>query len=138
MQVVHSYGEKPNEDFLQYYGFVDIENVNDAYTANLMQWVKQHFHAETGRVQAVEKSKAATKVLKQVAATLLYCLCSTHYRCLLDFQHLTLVSEFSLVIHLHAITHMETLNPMIDVHTSLDGWHEQIAKQASNQCHTWP
>ena len=37
MQIVHSYGDKPNEDFLQYYGFVDIENVHDAYTANLMQ-----------------------------------------------------------------------------------------------------
>ncbi len=68
MQVVHSYGEKPNEDFLQYYGFVDIENVHDAYTADLMQWVNQHFHAETGRVQAVEKSKAASKLLKQVAS----------------------------------------------------------------------
>ncbi|KAL0038391.1 hypothetical protein WJX77_004597 [Trebouxia sp. C0004] len=68
-EVVHSYGEKPNEDFLQYYGFVDIENVNDAYTADLMQWVKQHFHAETGRVQAAEKSKAASKLLKQAQLT---------------------------------------------------------------------
>ena len=91
MQVVHSYGEKPNEDFLQYYGFVDIEHVHDAYTADLMLWVKQHFHAEPGRVRLVEKRKAATKVLKQVAATLLYCLCSTHCHCLLYFQHLTLV-----------------------------------------------
>lgn len=71
MQVVHSYGEKPNEDFLQYYGFVDIENVHDAYTANLMQWVIQHFHAEAGRVQAVEKSKAASKLLRQVTFLLL-------------------------------------------------------------------
>ncbi|KAL0043703.1 hypothetical protein WJX82_004753 [Trebouxia sp. C0006] len=68
-EIVHSYGDKPNEDFLQYYGFVEIENVHDAYTANLMQWVIQHFHAETGRVQAVEKSKAASKLLRQAQLT---------------------------------------------------------------------
>ncbi len=114
MQVVHSYGEKPNEDFLQYYGFVDIENVNDAYTANLMQWVKQHFHAETGRVQAVEKSKAATKLLKQVASTLLTSLRSTYYHYLLDLRHLTLVcgiqGDDSLIIDRHALTHVENLD----------------------------
>ena len=66
MQILHSYGAKPNEDFLQYYGFVDIDNVNDAYTADLLQWVMQHFHAEADRVQAVQKSKAASQLLKQV------------------------------------------------------------------------
>ena len=76
MQVVHSYGEKPNEDFLQYYGFVDIENVNDAYTADLMQWVIQHFHAETSRVQAVEKSKAALRLLRQVTLAQSWQICS--------------------------------------------------------------
>ncbi len=87
MQIVHSYGDKPNEDFLQYYGFVDIENVHDAYTANLMQWVIQHFHAETGRVQAVEKSKAASKLLRQV---IFFLLTSVHNQCrhVLNLQHL--------------------------------------------------
>ncbi|DBA82091.1 TPA: Ribosomal lysine N-methyltransferase 4, variant 3 [Trebouxia sp. C0004] len=33
------------------------------------EWVKQHFHAETGRVQAAEKSKAASKLLKQAQLT---------------------------------------------------------------------
>ena len=61
VQVVHSYGEKPNEDFLQYYGFVDMENVRDAYTADLMQWVKQHFHAETGRVQSYGEKQSCNK-----------------------------------------------------------------------------
>ncbi len=65
-QVKHSYGAKPNEDFLQYYGFVDTENVNDAYTADVLQWVTQHHQLEPERVQALEKDVPALKALQQV------------------------------------------------------------------------
>ena len=40
MQVMHSYGPKPNEDFLQYYGFVDTDNIHDTYTIDLLAWMK--------------------------------------------------------------------------------------------------
>ncbi len=66
MQVTHSYGAKPNEDFLQFYGFVDIDNVNDAYTADLLHWVLEHFEAGKDNLKAAKGHKGASKLLQKV------------------------------------------------------------------------
>ena len=36
-----SYGQKPNEAFLQYYGFVDTSYKSDFYTADLVEFIQQ-------------------------------------------------------------------------------------------------
>ena len=54
MQVYHSYGDKRNEALLQYYGFVEEDNVHDYYTADLLQFVKEHGNATWRRIEAFE------------------------------------------------------------------------------------
>ncbi len=126
MQVVHSYGEKPNEDFLQYYGFVDIENVHDAYTADLMHWVKQHFHAETGRVQAVEKSSAASKLLRQV----IFILPNSLYSNAIIFLICSIYLGVPIQVDNSIIMNRQALaqDCKIDVHTFVDGWHGLLTR----------
>ena len=41
LQAVVSYGKKPNESCLQYYGFVDTSYKADFYTADLLEYVQQ-------------------------------------------------------------------------------------------------
>ena len=66
MQIKHSYGTKPNEDFLQYYGFVDIENVHDAYNADLLSYVTDHFQVVPQRLQAVHGQAYLLQALQKV------------------------------------------------------------------------
>ena len=66
MQITFSYGPKPSEDFLQYYGFVDTDNKHDAYKADLLSYVSQHFKVEPERLQAVQKDATWRQALQQV------------------------------------------------------------------------
>lgn len=62
----HSYGAKPNEDYLLYYGFVDTENIQDAYRANLWSYVTEQVGLDPGRLQAVQDQPALLQALQQV------------------------------------------------------------------------
>ena len=66
MQVKLSYGAKPNEAFLQYYGFVDTDNIHDYYTADLLEWVLQHQHVPQSAVSAVKSDSSTLAALQQV------------------------------------------------------------------------
>lgn len=66
VQVFHSYGDKNNEVLLQYYGFVEDVNVNDYYTADLLQFVKAHGNVTTERLEEWESSPYLL-TLQQVA-----------------------------------------------------------------------
>ena len=66
MQITFSYGPKPNEDFLQYYGFVDTDNKHDAYNADLLSYVTQNFEVQPQRLQAVQKDTTWLQALQQV------------------------------------------------------------------------
>ena len=68
VQIKHSYGAKPNEDFLQYYGFVDAENIHDAYSADLLQYATQHFQIAPQKLQAVQGQATLHQALQQVSA----------------------------------------------------------------------
>ena len=67
MQVMHSYGAKPNEDFLQYYGFVDTDNIHDSYSTDLLDWVSARYRLPTEGRQAVEADAAALHALHHVS-----------------------------------------------------------------------
>ena len=54
LQAVVSYGKKPNEIFLQYYGFVDTSYKADFYTADLLEYVQQ--------VQGIPQDRLTTLV----------------------------------------------------------------------------
>lgn len=69
-QVMHSYGVKPNEDFLRYYGFVDTDNIHDSYTVDLLEWIKQRYHLPEEGLLAVEADTAALHALQHVSACL--------------------------------------------------------------------
>ena len=56
MQVFHSYGDKNSELLLQYYGFVEEINVNDYYTADLLQFLKKEGDASTAQIELFESS----------------------------------------------------------------------------------
>ena len=80
MQITFSYGPKPNEDFLQYYGFVDTDNKHDAYKADLLSYVTQNFEVEPKRLEAVQRDATWLQALQQVPF-------HTPRRSLLDLQH---------------------------------------------------
>ena len=52
----HSYGNKNNEVLLQYYGFVEDINVNDYYTADLLQFAKAHGNVSVDRIEEWQAS----------------------------------------------------------------------------------
>ena len=41
MQVTAAYATAPNEVLLQHYGFVDMENAHDEYTANILSFIEE-------------------------------------------------------------------------------------------------
>ena len=69
--MTHSYGDKTNEALLQFYGFVDTQNVNDVYTADMADWVKAHYGVLEERWQFLETDAIAMHSLQQV--------CPVHY-----------------------------------------------------------
>lgn len=64
--MTHSYGGKPNEALLQFYGFVDTDNPHDVYTADMADWVKTRYGVLEERWQFVETDAAAMQSLQQV------------------------------------------------------------------------
>lgn len=66
--MTHSYGDKTNEALLQFYGFVDTDNVNDVYTANMVDWVKKHYGVLEERLQFLETDAIVMHSLQQVRA----------------------------------------------------------------------
>lgn len=76
MQVFHSYGDKSNEVLLQYYGFVEDINVNDYYTADLLQFVKARGNVTAERLEEWEASPYLP-TLQQVISTF----CEVHHMC---------------------------------------------------------
>ena len=67
MQVMHSYGAKPNEDFLQYYGFVDTDNIHDTYTIDMLEWLKSTYLLPEQGLQALESDATALHSLQHVS-----------------------------------------------------------------------
>ncbi len=65
MQVTHSYGDKSNEMLLQFYGFVEMDNMHDIYMADLADWVQQQYKAEEGRWQFLESDPIVMQELHQ-------------------------------------------------------------------------
>ena len=66
LQIKHSYGAKPNEDFLQYSGFVDVDNIHDYYTADVLDWVVQHHLAPQKALAAAQADASTRRALQQV------------------------------------------------------------------------
>lgn len=103
MQIKHSYSAKPNEDFLQYYGFVDSDNVNDVYTADVLQWVTQHFQMAEEQLQAVEADAAALWSLQQVALVVAGAYKDGHICCR---EHSTQIKSIQQAISCHSPKHI--------------------------------
>lgn len=76
LQIKHSYGAKPNEDFLQYYGFVDTDNIHDYYTADVLEWILQHKRVPEYGAAAIKADPSSLKALQQVCVCVCVC-CST-------------------------------------------------------------
>lgn len=68
-EITFSYAPKPNEDFLQYYGFVDTDNKHDAYKADLLSYVTQNFEVEPKRLEAVQRDATWLQTLQQAQLT---------------------------------------------------------------------
>ncbi|KAL3135541.1 hypothetical protein ABBQ38_006018 [Trebouxia sp. C0009 RCD-2024] len=64
-EVTQSYGVKTNEALLQFYGFVDTDNVNDAYTTDMTDWVKAHYGVLEERWQFLATDGIAMQSLQQ-------------------------------------------------------------------------
>ena len=77
VQVKHSYGAKPNEDFLQYYGFVDTDNIHDTYSIDLLEWLKRRYQLLEDSVEAVEADSAALHELQHVSRPCCAVICVT-------------------------------------------------------------
>lgn len=68
-QVFHSYGDKNNEDLLNFYGFVEENNVHDFYTANLLQFAESQGYVSSDWAGAFAAShRAATLEKAQLRA----------------------------------------------------------------------
>ena len=75
-QVFHSYGNKNNEVLLQYYGFVEDINVNDYYTADLLQFAKAHGNVSAERIEEWQASPylpALQQVRHSISSTTVIC-----------------------------------------------------------------
>ena len=66
MQVTHSYGDKSNELLLQFYGFVEMDNIHDVYMADMVAWVRQQHNVDEERWQFLETDPLAMQSLHQV------------------------------------------------------------------------
>ena len=67
MQVTHSYGDKSNEMLLQFYGFVEMKNVNDIYMADMYEWTKQRHNVSEERWQFLESDPLVMQALHQAS-----------------------------------------------------------------------
>lgn len=83
--MTHSYGVKPNEALLQFYGFVDTDNPHDIYTADMADWVKTHYGVLEERWQFIETDAAVMQSLQQVCPML--CI-TTHAYCVGGLVHI--------------------------------------------------
>jgi len=67
MQVTHSYGDKSNEMLLQFYGFVEMDNANDIYMADLYKWTKQRHNVSEERWRFLESDPLVMQELHQAS-----------------------------------------------------------------------
>lgn len=82
--MTNSYGGKSNDALLRFYGFVDIDNPHDVYTADMADWVKTHYGVLEERWHFVEADAAAMQSLQQVCSVL----CTDH-TCVIHLYGLT-------------------------------------------------
>lgn len=67
-----AYATASNEVLLQHYGFVDTDNTNDVYTANILEFVEQNVIDQPNEEQLQDvHSKAA---LKTALTEVLFCI----------------------------------------------------------------
>ena len=67
MQVTHSYGDKSNEMLLQFYGFVEMDNINDIYMTDMYEWTKQRHNVSEERWHFVESDPLVMQALHQAS-----------------------------------------------------------------------
>ena len=72
MQVYHSYGDKSNDVLLLFYGFVEMQNINDVYLADLAEYVQQNVNVDQERWQFLETDFLVMQSLHQVSLHLLW------------------------------------------------------------------
>ncbi len=70
MQVTHSYGDKSNEMLLQFYGFVEMDNINDIYMADMYEWTKQRHNVSEERWHFLESDPLVMQELHQASSLL--------------------------------------------------------------------
>ncbi|DBB01977.1 TPA: hypothetical protein ACH3X1_000563 [Trebouxia sp. C0004] len=64
-EVTHSYGDKSNEMLLQFYGFVEMENIHDIYMADMYEWTKQRDNVSEERWHFLESDPLVMQALHQ-------------------------------------------------------------------------
>ncbi|KAL0024826.1 hypothetical protein WJX79_002354 [Trebouxia sp. C0005] len=64
-EVTHSYGDKSNEMLLQFYGFVEMDNINDIYMADMYEWTKQRHNVSEERWHFLESDPLVMQALHQ-------------------------------------------------------------------------
>ncbi|KAL0044789.1 hypothetical protein WJX82_009632 [Trebouxia sp. C0006] len=64
-EVTHSYGDKSNEMLLQFYGFVEMDNINDMYMADMYEWTKQRHNVSEDRWHFLESDPLVMQELHQ-------------------------------------------------------------------------
>lgn len=62
-----SYGDKPNEIFLQYYGFVDTSYASDFYTADLVEYVQQKQGIPADRLTTLGNNQELLQAVESVS-----------------------------------------------------------------------
>ena len=67
-QVSAAYATASNEMLLQHYGFVDMQNINNGYTADILDFIEQNVIDQPNeeQLQAVRADAGLTKALTQV------------------------------------------------------------------------
>ena len=67
-QVTAAYATASNEMLLQHYGFVDMQNVNNEYTADILDFIEQNVIDQPNeeQLQAVQTDGGLKKALTQV------------------------------------------------------------------------
>ena len=70
LQVTAAYATAPNEVLLQHYGFVDMENAHDEYTANILSFIEESVidQPNNEQLQDVHGNPALKQALTQVFA----------------------------------------------------------------------
>lgn len=70
LQVTVSYGQKPNEIFLQFYGFVDTSYASDFYTADLLEYVQQQQGVPEDRLETLQPNLELLQAVESVSVLL--------------------------------------------------------------------